>query len=451
MTDILAISLGPVGSRMAAPGIRALNMARVLHEQVAGARVTLAVPAGDVSDIDVSSLPFTVTHASGAELARLAMRHDIIVSGQIPAGLLPAAMRGRFVLDMYSPLVTEWASMSRWVGRRHRRAILETKRKHLMMELTAADLVLCANERQRDFVAGIMGTLGMITPQQFEEDPSLGNRIAIAPLGIRSHEPVRSAQVMRGVRPGFGEDDLILLWNGTIIEWYDVETLLRAVALVSQRRPDVKLVFLGTAYPQAKEGFESKTIGAGAVEAAMALADELGILDKHVFFNHGWADAATTEQHLLESDIGVSTYYDNVETHFSFRVRYLDLFWASLPIICTRGDVVSEMVAARNLGAAVPASDVDVLAGEILRLGDPALRDVCRRNLNAMREEYRWERTLAPVINFCTSPPPRGPEKRDRYFPLAYRGLDWAMSEAHEKLRFVYRKKLMRSAYTGME
>lgn len=451
MTDILVISLGPVGSRMAAPGIRALNMARVLQDQVPGARVTLAIPPGDVSDVDRASLPFAITQATGGELARLAMRNDVIVSGQLPTGLLPAAMRGRFVLDMYSPLVTEWASMFRWVGKRHRRAQLEAKRKHLMMELTAADLVLCANERQRDFVAGIMGTHGMITARQFENDPTLCSRIAVAPLGIRPHEPVRRANVMRGVRPGFGQDDLILLWNGTIIEWYDVETLLRAVALVSGTQPDVKLVFLGTAYPQAKEGFESKSIGAGAVTDAMALAEELGILDKHVFFNHGWADAATTEQHLIESDIGVSTYFDNLETHFSFRVRYLDLLWASLPIICTQGDVVSELVAERNLGAAVPAKDVEALAGAILRLGDAAARDVCRRNLDVMREEYRWERTLAPVIDFCSALPPRGPEKRDRYLPLAYRSLDWAISEAHEKLRFAYRKKLMGRGYTGME
>ncbi len=451
MTDILCISLGPVGTRMAAPGIRAFNMARVLQQQVPGARVTLAMPPGDVSDIDPVSLPFAITQATGAELVRLAMRSDVIVSGQIPTGLLPAAMRGRFVLDMYSPLVTEWASMSRWVGKRHRRALLEAKRKHLMLELTVADLVLCANERQRDFVAGIMGTMGMVTPRQFEGDPSLRSRIAIAPLGIRPHEPVQRANVMRGVRPGFGEDDLILLWNGTIIEWYDVETLLRAIAVVSQTRPDVKLVFLGTSYPQAKSGFEDKSMGTGWVTVAMELAEELGILDKHVFFNHGWADPETTEQHLLESDIGVSTYYDNLETHFSFRVRYLDLFWAALPIICTQGDVVSEMVASRNLGASVPASDVDALAAAILRLGDPSARDVCRRNLDVMREEYRWERTLAPVIDFCTSPPPRGPEKRDRYFPLAYRSLDWAISEAHEKLRFAYRKKFLRSGYSGME
>lgn len=451
MTDILCVSLGPVGTRMAAPGIRAFNMARVLQEQVPGARVTLAVPPGDASDLDASSLPFRVTQAAGSDLARLAMESDIIISGSLPTELIPAAARRRFVLDMYSPLVTEWATMSRWVGKRHRRAMLEAKRKHLMMELTVADLVLCANERQRDFVAGIMGTHGMLTPEQVERDHTLRSRIDIAPLGIRPSEPVRRANVMRGVRPGFGEHDLILLWNGTIIEWYDVETLLRAVATVRATRPDVKLVFLGTAYPQAKRGFESKSIGAGAVDDAKALARELDLLDTHVFFNEGWADAATTEQHLLESDIGVSTYFDNLETHFSFRVRYLDLFWASLPIICTQGDVVSEIVEERGLGAAVPANDVPALADAILRLADPAMRAACRSRLDAVREEYRWERTLAPVIDFCASPPRYGPERLNRLWPLAVRSVDWAISEAHEKLRFSYRKKLLGRGYTGLE
>jgi glycosyltransferase involved in cell wall biosynthesis len=439
---ILVISLGPVGTKMAAPGIRASNIARVLGKQLIDAEVTLVAPAGPPTDMDTTNEPFRLSQATGRDLMALAGRHQVIVTGQLPTTIFPAALRHRLVLDLYTPLVTEWSPMARWLGERHRRAVLESKRKHLLMELTLADLVLCANERQRDFVAGIMCTAGMITPEQLEEDPTLRNRIAIAPLGIRQHEPAQRANVLRGVWPGINPDDVLLIWNGTIIEWYDVETLLRAMANVVQSHPNVKLLFLGTQYPQAKSDAELQTIGTGAVKASMELAAELGLLDRNVFFKPGWADDATTEQCLLEADAGVSTYFDNAETHFSFRVRYLDLFWASLPIICTKGDVVSEMVEKRSLGIAVTARDVDGVSDAIIAITDPAQRERYRSNVTAMRHEFHWETTLAPLVEFCRSGSPHGPTTVQKTLPLAYRGLDWIASEAHEKLRFAYRHKL---------
>ena len=176
---------------------------------------------------------------------------------------------------------------------------------------------------------------------------------------------------------------------------------MRALRTICDERDDVKLVFLGTDYPQAKEG-AGGSIGAGAVRDAVDLARDLDLLDRHVFFNHGWADDATTEAFLADADAAVSTYFDNLETHFSFRVRYLDQIWASLPMICTRGDVVSEMVERRSLGVTVPAKDQAALVAAIRRMTDPAARDDFRSNLRVVREEFRWEHTLGTLIAFCS-------------------------------------------------
>jgi glycosyltransferase involved in cell wall biosynthesis len=449
MTRILVVSDGAVGSRMAAPGIRAFNIARVLHEQLPGARVTLALPPGYPSDISDAAVAFEIARPASGELSALARSHDVIVAGRLPAPLIAATADKRVVLDLYSPLITESANISRWFGKKHRRAWLDMKRKHLLLQLQSADLVLCANERQRDFVAGMMCTYGMITRRMFEDDPRLTSRIAVAPLGIRPKEP---GPRQRGeLASGISDDDYVLLWNGTIIEWYDVQTLLLALDKLRHTHDNVKLVFLGTDYPQAPAASPSGTMGSGAVQAAMDLASELQLLDSHVVFNHGWANDETTERFLLGSDVGVSTYFDNLETHFSFRVRYLDLLWASLPIVCTRGDVVSEMVQDEGLGAALPAGDVDALAAALDRLADPALRAKCRENMARVRSRFRWEHTLEPLVQFCAGDNTRRGVKPSQIASLAVRGLDWFAAEAYEKARFAYRKKLLRSGHSGLE
>lgn len=446
---ILVVSDGPVGTRMAAPGIRAYQVARTLHEQVPGARVTLAIPPGPRSDADLARLPFDAVIAGSREAASLAARHDIVVAGRLSLATIPRSFGRRMVLDLYTPHVTEWANAMRWLAKRHRRAALDARRKHLLLELTAADLVLCANGRQRDFFAGVMGTMGMITPQEFDADTSLRSRLAIAPLGIRPHAPPPQTGAIRRALPTIRESDTVLLWNGTIIEWYDVETLLRAMRTVCDERADVKLIFLGTDYPQARAG-KRGGIGAGAVREAIDLASELRLLDEHVFFNHGWADDEMAEAFLVEADAAVSTYFDNLETHYSFRVRYLDQLWASLPMVCTAGDEVSEMVARRGLGIAVPAQDMSALVEAIRRMTDAAFRNTCRRNIATAREEFRWERTLRPLIDVCREPP-RTPGKGARWFPLAYRTADWFAAEAYEKLRFAYPKKVTGRGHSGLD
>ena len=109
---------------------------------------------------------------------------------------------------------------------------------------------------------------------------------------------------------------------------------------------------------------------------ARALADELGLTGTHVFF-HEWIDYDARQNFLLESDIGVSTHFDHVETAFSFRTRVLDYLWAGLPTVVTEGDVLAELITEHDAGAAVPAEDVDAL--------ELALDDHARRSRSARR------------------------------------------------------------------
>src|SRR5207253_188643 len=176
-------------------------------------------------------------------------------------------------------------------------------------------------------------------------------------------------------------------------------TLIRALARIAEERDDVKLFFLGVRHPNPL--IEEMAMAAQAV----ALADELGLAGRHVFFNEGWVPYEERQNYLLESDLGVSTHFDNVETRFSFRTRVLDYLWAGLPIVTTRGDVLSELVESRGLGRTADVEDVDGLTAAILELvGDQGARNAARERIAEVRDEFAWPRVVDRLGDLIAAP-----------------------------------------------
>ena len=169
-----------------------------------------------------------------------------------------------------------------------------------------------------------------MNPVTYDADATLRSLIAVVPFGVPGQPPVKTRDAVRGVVPGIGPDDEVLLWGGGVYNWFDPLTLLRGRP-ASPAPPRTRLFFLGLSHPQP-----------GVPEMRMAvetrqLSDELGLTGTHVFFNEGWVAYDDRQNFLLEADIGVSTHLDHVETAFSFRTRILDYLWASLPVVATGG------------------------------------------------------------------------------------------------------------------
>ncbi|MGH2583822.1 MAG: glycosyltransferase family 4 protein, partial [Dehalococcoidia bacterium] len=387
---------------MSSPGIRSVNMARVLSRALPEARVTVAAPGA--SDL-VPDAPFRVVSYTRRSLPRLAMGADIVICQGFAPTLLPAFFRRIFVMDFFSNFMIEGLEYRReHISVEMREAWLETQRVYLNLQLSLADFVICSNERQRDAWLGMMSCLGLIPGAVYDRDNTLERLVSVVPYGVRPEPAVVGsgvAPVIRGVIPGIGPDDRVILWNGGVLRWYDPLTLIRAIARLVLERPDLRLLFLGTAYPVA--GFD---VG-GTLPESVALARDLGLLGTHVIFNDGWLPYDDSGRAMLEADIGVSTYFENLETHFSYRTRLIDFLWAGTPVVCTRGDVIAEMVESHGLGIAVPERDEDALTNALARLlDDAAFRDRCRANLAALRKELSWEETLAPLVEFCRNPRP---------------------------------------------
>jgi glycosyltransferase involved in cell wall biosynthesis len=416
---ILVLSRITIGPRLSSPGIRAYHMADVLARRLPEAEVTLAVPGGMAEPV-APELPFSVVPYTALTSLRVMARHDIIICPGFPLQTIAVFFRKKLVLDFFTQYYMEWLENSKddeAMSATRRRAWSVMARRYLNMQLTFADFVVCANERQRDTYVGSLMTLGLIDPSTYDHDTSLRHLIDVAPLGVRTGELQQTKKVLKGVYAGIRPTDRVLLWHGGILHWYDPPTLLRAMHQIGQVRDDVKLVFVGSLYP----GLGSLGLGKRFAET-VELARELGLYNTSVFFDLGWVPYEGIKNYLLEADLGVCTYFENLETRYSHRTRFLDLFWAERPIVCTRGDVLAALVEEHGLGLVVGERDVTGLAESILRLLDDAqFYESCQESIRRLKGDLAWDVTLEPLLRFCRDETAIARRKTERLLPLLLR------------------------------
>ncbi|MBF0687194.1 MAG: glycosyltransferase [Cellulomonas sp.] len=391
---VLVVTGEPLLERMAGPAIRAWEIARVLAPEhdvrllsTAGARVT--------------SDDFEVVHATGKALREQTDWADVIVfQGFLLEGAPWLKDSSKIlVADAYDPMHLEQLEQAKDLGPTGRATSIRETTRVLNEQLRRADYVLCASDKQRDFWLGQLAGQGRLNAAVYDEDASLDSLIGVVPFGISEDPPVQKRHAIKGEVPGIGPDDKVILWGGGVYNWFDPLTLVRAVDRLKDRRPDVRLYFLGLKHPN--PGVPDMRVAWDLRQ----LSDSLGLTDRHVFFNEGWVPYAERADYLLDADLGVSTHFHHVETAFSFRTRILDYLWAGLPIVATAGDTFGTLITEHGLGATVPAEDVDALerALETYLYDDEAIAQA-RSNVRVFAQDYRWSRVLAPLVEFCRFP-----------------------------------------------
>jgi GT2 family glycosyltransferase len=391
---VLIVTADHLGPKMAGPAIRCWEMARVLSVEHDVVLASTRTP-------EVDSPDFEIVELTEATLERLLTEVDLIIFQGFIGYFYPAIMSSEIPLlvDIYDPFHLEGLELRRFEAPGERFATARSDVQVLNEQLERGDFFVCASEKQRDFWLGQLSGIGRINPSTYDEDASLRQLLDVAPFGLPSEPPEKVDQVMKGTIDGIDPDDFVLLWGGGIYNWFDPLTLIRAVGEVSGEVDDVKLFFLGSAHPN--PDVPKMRMAA----AAYQLADDLGLLGTHVVFNPGWVDYAKRADYLLESDLGVSTHYDHVETAYSYRTRILDYLWAGLPILATEGDSLSRLVKTKGLGLTVPAEDVDALSSALRRLRkDRDFYETCADNVRTLAPEMTWEKALAPIAEFARNP-----------------------------------------------
>lgn len=397
-TRVLLVAHDVVGKQMAGPGARYFHLARALAPHV---QLTFALPHESDGQIELPGAQVAIyTRGVWQTLAPLAQAAQVIILTPDLATDFPqlADLPAARVIDGYDPLMAEWLAMEHAENPSASMPAWRARLRQLQPQFELGDFFICASERQRDWWLGLLEASGRINPLTFGADRSLRNLVDVVPYGLPEYAPQHTRAVIRGVWQGIGEQDKLIVWGGGLWSWLDPLTAIRAVARVWEKRKDVRLVFPGTRHPNPLlGGIRTHT------QAAKTLAEELGLLNRAVFFGD-WVAYEDWRNVLLECDVALSLHHDSFETQLAFRSRMLEYVWAGLPVVCTRGDATSDLVAQYGVGEVVEYGDVAGVARAIERVLGGADPIANTNNFELARRELTWARAAAPLVAFCQNP-----------------------------------------------
>ena len=391
---ILVVTPDTLGELMAGPAIRAWEIAR-------GLSATADVRLVSTTKSTISADDFHVAFADEAALrGHVDWAEVLVFQGHIlRSHPWIKATDTIIVADIYDPMHLEQLEQGKDLEPVDRLAVSIDTIEVLNDQLERADFLVCASEKQRDFWLGQLAGLARINPATYDRDPSLRSLLDVVPFGVQNEPPVQKKHGIKGVVPGIGPDDKVIIWGGGIYNWFDPLTLIDAVAIAREAHPDLRLFFLGAAHPNPNIPTMRMAV------AARERAEQLGLLGETVFFNSSWVPYTDRADYLLDADLGVSTHFEHLETAFSFRTRILDYLWASLPIISTDGDTFAGIIREHDLGRVVAPEDAEGLARAIEELlYDREARKRIAANIAEYSKDHTWENTLRPLIAFCEEP-----------------------------------------------
>lgn len=374
---------------MAGPAIRVLEMARALRDVVHPVIATPYPVTRDMGSIETREYRFDRPDL----LARAAQDADAVLVQGFTLRKFPflADARRPLIVDLYCPFHLENLERRRlWgaAGRDHAAAVdLEV----LVEQLRRGTFFICASERQRDYWIGMLTAVGRVTHRSYDANPDLRDLIEVVPFGIDDRPPARTGSLdISGIHP----DDRLLVWAGSVLDWQDPGTPVRALARTVERVPTVRLIFPGGSHPN------PETPPSAKLEEVRALARARGMLDRHVFFVD-WIPYDRRADLLLAAEIGLSAHHLTLETRYAWRTRMLDYLWAGLPIVCTEGDALAELVQERQLGCVVPPGDEAAMAAAFERLlTDGPFASACRARIADVRPSLHWTAAVAPLRRY---------------------------------------------------
>lgn len=385
MAKILLITNDPVGSQMAGPAIRYYEMARSLSQSHQVVLMTT-----QVAQIEPQGFRLATKEALWREMNAA----DVVITQNIDFKMAwyKCLLGTKIILDAYDPLPLEHLEIFKHYPLDLRKNRSQVCVELLSMSFKLADAILVANEAQKDLWMGFLMAKGLITPELYDQNGNLNHFIATVPFGLPSAPPLRT-------KARVPSTDKIILWGGGIWNWFDPLTLIRAIHLLS--RKDIKLVFMGLKHPN-KAVPQMKM-----AQEAVDLSRELGI---NVHFNYGWTPYEERQNLLLDSDVGVSTHFDHLETRFAFRTRILDYLWAELPMVVSKGDSFADLIEREGLGLTVDCQDVEGLAKALETvLYNEALRTQMKNNIARVKKRFVWDEVVKPIHQLIeASPSKRG-------------------------------------------
>jgi glycosyltransferase involved in cell wall biosynthesis len=289
-------------------------------------------------------------------------RHYAVVSVAAPpdplvVAALPLRLAGvPVILDLHEATPVFFRTRFPGASNRVTDAILHGAER---LSMTLADRVLSVNRKRHERLVGLGA-------------PQDKLRIVANGPSLERFQP--DAQPLRAF---MDDGTLRLVYTGALTPLYELDLVLRAMALLRDRRPD--LVVTWDLYGRGDE-----------VEPLTALATELGLSDRVTF--HGRVPLEAIPAGLAGADIGLSPITRNPFTEISLPTKVMEYAAMRRPVVC------ADLPGARDLFDPEMRSwyepgDLESLAGAIARLvDDPAMRERAVASAGARSRELSWDR-----------------------------------------------------------
>ena len=207
MSRVLIVSHEALHERMSGPSIRNWELARAL---ASANSVTLAAPGRPARRGD----GFDVVGYDGDSLPGLIRSHEVAVCSAFLLHENPALLEAEhLVVDLYGPFALE--SLHQLEDRTvEDRLVLGDGFRQAVRELVcAADMIMCASERQKDFWLGWLDASGRVNVLTHDTDPGFSALVRVVPFGLAAEAPLYPPPRSRGVVEGIEADSLLVLWG----------------------------------------------------------------------------------------------------------------------------------------------------------------------------------------------------------------------------------------------
>ncbi|MDP9190954.1 MAG: glycosyltransferase family 4 protein [Acidobacteriota bacterium] len=371
MSRVLLVCPEPLGhGQPAGIGIRFVEIARVLLAD--GHGVTILSPdAGAVEGCRAEPLETFVTASEAHDMA--------VIQGHVANAFFQHAHPIPTVVDLYDPFIIE--NLHYYAERGDE--VFQHDHATLMESLAHGDYFLCASEAQRLFYLGLLLAAGRLNPVLFEEDPRLESLIGIAPFGVQPPRPETTRDLASPA----------ILFGG-IYDWYDPISAIETVAIVRESIPDATLTF--TTHPNPEITPQGKL--------AEAIAHARSKNYPFVRFEP-WAPYEQRADFFERFTLALLTFPRSIETDLSMRTRVYDYLWCGLPIVTSSAPGTDELLMRYSAGSVIGAGAPQAFADEIVAiLSDRERYAAMSSGARRFVSEHQWDRTLAPLREFCRAP-----------------------------------------------
>jgi len=397
MAHLLLVTHEHIGPKMAGPGIRAWEIARAVARH--GFSVILATPYPELSDSEgLQVVGFSWDDPFSLE--QWLHKTDVVMAiGPLLSRLvhwLGKPIEQPVIADLYDISQIEQILLFACSGS-YFSMLVDILIEDSLVYLSQGDFFVCATERQRDFWLGTLWMAGRFNVSTLSIAPE--QWIATVPMGLPDVPPEWTGPVLKGVIPGIGPQDKVVLWMGGLWEWTDPLTLAAAIEQVLVYRRDVRWVF------GALHHYDDRVVPRMSKAARfLERCQEAGWLERYVFFLD-WIPYAQRGAYLLEADVGIGLHDQPFESRYAIRARSLDYLWASLPCVLSAGDEMADLLGVHGLAVIVPPKDSRAVADALLRwLDSPVSRLELEQRTSSLRDALRWSVAVGPIVEFLKHP-----------------------------------------------